>query len=346
MYLVEGTLKIKYKEIIMIPDTSAYPITTCGIYITRKCNLSCKHCSVRKPDVPCNEMRLSDWQRAFRILKSRGIEKVSILGGEATVYEGLRDLVRYNSESVGLDLAVVSNSMSDDEIYINLVKAGLTRFSSSIDVVAGDSFDSCSAAKSRRAWEVLKLMKEVGVPHLTGYCVLRPENADQIERILGLLSAQGIWMYILPFHASVGDHWQTRGRNLPKAFEDEDKSMLEDFCSRMIALKEGGALLSNTVEYLQFLPEFAINLDWHCAPVISELRIDADGVLMSCNDIKGEHLSRYTVFSLEDDDNITKILEARAKDSANCSGCYWPSHYHAEQLRYRQSGEHWIWQND
>ncbi len=324
-------------------DTNVYPITTCGIYITRRCNLSCEHCSTRKLALNYHELTLKDWQKAFLILQSLGINKVSILGGEPTTYPGIVELVQFNREVTGLDLAIVSNSMSDLEIYAGLARAGLQRFSTSMDVLGPNGFDSCSTAKSLRAHEVLALMQQLGVPQLTAYSVLRPENMEQIELILKQLTAQGISLYILPYHASPGDHWQTRGRNLPPAFTESDKGRLQEFVGKMIAAKRDGALLSNTVEYLTILPDYAINLNWHCAPVISELRIDADGVLMSCNDIKGEHLSQYSIFSLEDSSNFSKVLEARAKDTEHCSGCFWPSHYHAQQLRYQQTGESWIW---
>lgn len=324
-------------------DISTYPITTCGIYITRRCNLRCKHCSACVVNTKRHEMLVEDWQKAFNILKSLEIDKVSILGGEPTIYRGLSELVRYNSKVTNLDLAIVSNSISNDKIYIDLARSGLKRFSTSIDVTGEVGFDSDSTTKSHRAWHVLELMKQQGIKHLTGYSVLRPENMEQIENILTLLSDQGIWLYIIPFHSGTGDFWQTRSRNLPRAFTAADRSLLEDFSGRMIAKKQTGALLANTIEYLTVLPDFAINLAWHCAPVISELRIDADGVLMSCNDIKGRYLSQYSIFDLGNSDNLTKVLEARALDTKDCPGCFWPSHYHAQQLRYKQSSECWIW---
>lgn len=325
--------------------TVEHPLTTAGIYITRRCNLACAHCSVRKA-ISYSEMSSDQWKEAFRIMRSISIEKVSVLGGEPTVYEGIAELVRFNSEVTGMDLSIVSNSMADIEILESIVRAGLRRYSTSIDTITLVGFDRCSTAKSHRALQVLLQMKEWGVPYLTGYLVLRKENANEVEGIARLLTGNGIWLYLLPFHASPGNHWQTRERNGQPAFRSEDRGFLTDFSKKIIELKSQGILFANTIEYLESLPEYAVNLDWHCAPAISELRIDADGVLMSCNDIRGPNLSTFSVFSLAQPENIPLVFEARQKDTEGCSGCYWPSHFHAEQLRLGKTNEGWIWQND
>ncbi len=323
-------------------DIGSYPIRTCGIYITRRCNLSCEHCSVRRS--ARHELGLTEWQRAFSILRKLGIETVSVLGGEPTLYEPIVELVRFNNEVTKLDLSIVSNSIVEPEMLRLLVDAGLQRYSTSVDTLKTEGFDPSSTTKSHRGMEALLAMQKLGVPHLTGYLVLRRENAQEVKSIARLLTDHGIWLYMLPFHTSPGEHWQTRGRNLERSFNCGDESLLREFGERMVELKSDGVLIANTVEYLKLLSRYAINIDWHCAPVISELRIDSDGVLMSCNDIRGENLSRFTIFSLEDESNLPLALEARAKDTKDCSGCFWPSHYHAQQLRYRETEEGWIWQ--
>lgn len=326
-------------------ENAKHPLTTAGIYITRRCNLACEHCSVRKAPSYL-EMNSDQWKEAFRIIRKIGVERISILGGEPTVYKEIAELVRFNSEVTMMDLSIVSNSMADIGILESIVKAGLKRYSTSIDTIASVGFDRCSTAKSHRALQVLLQMKEWGVPYLTGYLVLRKENASEVENIAKLLTGHGIWLYLLPFHASSGDHWQTRARNIQPAFNAEDSEFLVDFSQRIIELKSQGILFANTVEYLKYIPTYAINLDWHCAPAISELRIDADGILMSCNDIRGSNLSAFSVFSLAQPENIPLIFKARRKDTKRCSGCYWPSHFHAEQLRLGKTNERWIWQND
>jgi hypothetical protein len=77
------------------------------------------------------------------------------------------------------------------------------------------------------------------------------------------------------------------------------------------------------------------------------LRIDADGSVMCCNDIRGNVSDKYSVFDLPNETAYEEFQKEWCNDSKRCPGCLWPDLYQSElnrklgiqEFEYSQNGE-------
>lgn len=312
------------------------PLRVAGIFLTRRCNLACGYCRViRRKCEP--ELTVPEWKRAFTILDRLGITKVAVLGGEPTVVSGIDEIVSHVVTTTSLDLLLLSNSMASRSVLKRIVDAGLKRYSTSVDSIEDICIDPDSWRKSSRALETLVQMREWGVPNLTAYVVVNRQNLAHVPVLAKHLSEQGIWLYTLPLHWGHEDFWENRAiSGLPISFQQSDLPAIKEMAGRLQEMKADGYLIANTEQYLADWVNYMVRLNWHCRPTASELRIDADGALMCCNDIRGQHSERYSVFDLPERDRYIAFQLERAQDAAICPGCFWPSHYHAERVRWTE----------
>ena len=68
--------------------------------LTRKCNLNCVHCyaeSSPKISLSSSKMQIADWKRVINEAFEYGCRKLQFIGGEATIYPHLTELIEYSS---------------------------------------------------------------------------------------------------------------------------------------------------------------------------------------------------------------------------------------------------------
>jgi len=81
-------------------------ISHCQIFITRKCNISCRYCKLTKKKLE-KELSINQWKIGFKNLEKIGIKTVKILGGEPTVVEGLEDLLKFINENTNIKYVIL-----------------------------------------------------------------------------------------------------------------------------------------------------------------------------------------------------------------------------------------------
>lgn len=303
-------------------------VSVAGVFITRNCNMKCSYCRVTNRKLKM-ELGTDEWIECFSILNELGIKKTAILGGEPTIVPGIDRIVEYICSKTNIDLSVITNSSAKVDVLERLVNAGLKKYSTSVDSVIGQGYDRSSTAKSNRALQALIQAKVLGVPTLTGYLVLSKSSIGQVDQVISTLNDLGVWTYLIPFHHGLQNFWENRSSTSQNAFTRDDVDIIKDLSDKLICMKQNNIMVANSYEYLSALNKHAIDLDWHCLPSTSELRIDADGSMMCCNDIKGDGSANFSVFDLKDRDKYQEFQRARAVDAENCPGCFWPSHFHA-----------------
>jgi MoaA/NifB/PqqE/SkfB family radical SAM enzyme len=309
-----------------------------GIYLTRKCNSACSYCSVKLKRFE-SELTIDQWISAIDILNNLGISRLAILGGEPTLVIGLERLIKHLATRTNIEFSVVTNCLVGKEKLISLAKNGLQRISTSIDTLNSSYIDKYSTKKSIKAFNTLIQLRKIGVEHLTAYFMLNKNNINNVIEIAKILSDQGIWFYLIPYHYGDGTtHWETRDQLSNKlfAFRDSDHNLLKEISNQLKDLKHKGALIANSDSYLNAFPKYAVSLNWHCGPITAELRIDADGSLMCCHDLAGKLSPYYSVFDITDAIKYMEFMIVRSIDSSICSGCIWPSQFHAlESIIYK-----------
>lgn len=93
-----------------------------GCLLTGKCNLKCAFCYGNDESLPREEVGTGDWARIFRHLRSWGVMRVDLSGGEPTMRKDLAAIAE-SAVQAGLNVIVSANGM------IVKTHADLDRFS-------------------------------------------------------------------------------------------------------------------------------------------------------------------------------------------------------------------------
>ncbi len=304
-----------------------------GIYITHNCNFNCRYCSVK--DIDIQELSIVQWKKAVDVIADLNIENLTILGGEPTCKEGLVDLVHYITQHTDINLNLVSNGAIDHQVLRALLQAGLENYSTSVDSLFSEGMDKCVVKKTNVAVKTLEYLKEFQLKKITVYFMMNSKNYTGLIPTIRYFSLQNIHTYILPYHYAQNNQfpWVTRAQTPEDGMvlhvEHEE---IRQLIQAVIGMKEDGYLISNSSEYLQGILQYMNDFSWHCIGDIMELRIDADGSLMCCHDYMGTSSSAFNIFDLQDDTRKTDFINAREADAKLCTGCFWPSQYHAHQV--------------
>jgi MoaA/NifB/PqqE/SkfB family radical SAM enzyme len=299
-------------------------ITECQIFLTRKCNLHCGYCKIVKKPVD-KELNINEWKKAFRILDDIGIKTVKILGGEPTILEGFEDLLMFINDETLIKYAVLSNSMFDDEKTDSLVDAGMQGYFASVDGIENvKGVDECGVAKSHAGFDKLIKFKQKGIKLLGANVVITKKNLSDIPEIVKILSDNGIWVNLCPVIHGKEDFWEFR-TEVPGGFRftDTDIPKLNDIMTNLLQMKLGGYKIAVPDSYLINMSKFGIHINWKCKELV-QLRIDADGALMLCNDIRGEVAKKYNILYM-DKEKFVEFKKDWKKERAkkDCPGCYW-----------------------
>ncbi len=311
-------------------------ITEAQVFLTRECNLSCGYCNLvgRKLE----ELDFDGWKRAFARMAAIGIKTVKFLGGEPTVKPWLPELIAYAGD-LNLKTALLSNSSFDDDMFRRLVDNGLWAYYASVDGLGEiDHYDEQTAGKARGGYAMLKRMQRHGVPLLAANTVIHRKNYPEVPALVRRLSEEGFYINLCTVQ-----HNDEGGREFSKAdtgkdvrFFEEDREELERLSSDLLELYRQGALLSVPERYIVDIPKYGIGCDWQCTDMV-QLRIDADGGTMLCNEYRTELAEKYNIADQQPSfgrlawwDSLRSDWQHIRKD-LNCSGCYWSCFIQAEE---------------
>jgi len=114
------------------------------LFLTERCNMDCLYCkrsSYRKPDFSVQGAKelISQWADA-------GCSYVHLTGGEATVFEGLENIVVF-AKSRGMTTSMSTNGMAHPDFYRELVHNGAKYFFISLDTNDESECDNITRSK-------------------------------------------------------------------------------------------------------------------------------------------------------------------------------------------------------
>ena len=81
-----------------------------GCIVTGKCNLKCQYCYGNDESLPTKELSTAEWGTVFRQLKSWGLMRVDLSGGEPTVRPDISEIA-VSALEAGLNVVVSTNGM-------------------------------------------------------------------------------------------------------------------------------------------------------------------------------------------------------------------------------------------
>ena len=109
------------------------------IMLTNRCNEHCRHCYMYSGDRYIDELSVTEWKEILKDFKKHGGMGVTFTGGEATIYEGFDDIVRYAHEE-GLHVAVLTNGIMWDEKRVKELSGAIDEVQISMDGYDSESY--------------------------------------------------------------------------------------------------------------------------------------------------------------------------------------------------------------
>ena len=298
------------------------------LLITRKCNNDCSYCGLTHGHV--SEINLNGWKKVVSNTKKLGIDYFKILGGEPmTRAEDVFNLINYIKQESASNVTLASNSLWDNSLIDRLCSSGLDVYASSLNTFKPEgSLDIKDFLKSQAAYQKLITIKgKVGKVYAD--IIVSSKNLDELVSIATSLSSDGIPSYLFPIICGeCNTNYESRTRDTPFKLKEVDREKVKQIMHTLINMKEEGALILNTNNYLENMHLYGLEGgSWKCKQP-TELRIDADGSVMLCNDIRGEisdrlNLAQEDIASPIDWWQIYYQLWHETRKKTNCQ-CYWP----------------------
>jgi MoaA/NifB/PqqE/SkfB family radical SAM enzyme len=297
------------------------------ILLTRKCNLRCEFCKIRRNERLNGELTLSQWKKGLKNLEKIGVKSLQILGGEPTQSNFLIDLIHFLNEETQMHYSIESNSTFNEDLYKKLIDAEIKGYAADVNTFEFTSKKDWYAIKSHRGFQMLLKMKTAKVPYLEASIIINKKNIKHLPLIAKKLNSLGIWSNFIPLHYGKSYPWEFRAEDVGNEYkiQEADRKQVYTTMKSLFELKNKGYLILNEKEYFINLARINCNpLGWHCDR-FPRLRIDADGSLWICNDVKGKVASKYSILTLnkksyqqfEHDWNLDPVR-------INCPGCAWP----------------------
>ena len=297
------------------------------IVITRKCNLRCTFCKIRRSRRLKGELSLEQWKKGIKNLEKIGVKSLQILGGEPTTLDYLEDLIRFLNKKTKLHYSIESNSTFSEERFHSLIKAGIKGYCADVNTFNFQMKKDWYTIKSNVGFNMLLKMKKAKVPYLEASIILNKRNLKEIPFIVRKMSKLGIWCNIIPLHYGKSFNWEFRAKDVADEFKikESDRPIVEKIMKELFKMKKKGYKILNEKEYFTNLAKINCNpTGWHCT-TFPRLRIDSDGSLWVCNDVKGNVASKYNILTL----NKKTFKEFKRdwqtdKQRLKCPGCAWP----------------------
>ncbi|QTA38362.1 GTP 3',8-cyclase MoaA [Thermosipho ferrireducens] len=244
------------------------------ISITNRCNYRCTYCyldNVRK-----EEMTLNEYEKLFEALKSIGIRKVRITGGEPTVRKDVIDIVKLASSNFK-EVNMTTNGHFVKELASRLKKAGLSGLNISLDTLNERLFERITGVDGLK--NVLEGIEEALIVGLKVKLntVLTVDTKNEIFELINFAERLGVpirFIELMPFGNFTEDL---------RIKEEEIFKLLETRYGKLHPTKlkpgEGPAKYYKIGKtYVGFISAFSRDICSTC----NKIRISFDGKLIPC----------------------------------------------------------------
>lgn len=164
------------------------------IYVTRACNLSCRHCYISAGKPLEDELGSDEWGMVFRQLGDLGVEILYILGGEPMMRRDIYEIISLARRNMpGSKISMSTNgTLISREAAVKLRDSGLDEVQVSIDGPTARVNDPIRTPGSfMRAIMAVRHLKEAGLRVTLAYVVM-DENADYVEDMVRLAESLGV----------------------------------------------------------------------------------------------------------------------------------------------------------
>ena len=169
------------------------PMWRCELILTDRCNFQCGYCRGLKPelqgDMPIQQVDtiIANWSRT-------GLKNIRFSGGEPTLYPHLVRAVKIAKYHDVERVAISTNGSASQELYQELVTAGVDDFSISLDACCAGDCALMAGVKNEKLFDKItdnirflssRVYTTVGV-------VLTPSNVDTVGGTIQLAHELGV----------------------------------------------------------------------------------------------------------------------------------------------------------
>lgn len=165
--------------------------------ITRRCNLSCRHCIVAadRKGAGSEELSTDDAADALRQLADLGVRSVFFSGGEPFLRRDLAEIMRRGNAIARFRWSVASNGTALRPHHLEEMRPlGLESVQISLDGATAEQNETMRQGPKGafdRALAAVRLCRKGGVPIAVGM-FLHPGNIDSFEEVIALASGEGV----------------------------------------------------------------------------------------------------------------------------------------------------------
>ncbi len=163
------------------------PPRSVRLSVTDRCDFACTYCRPSRSDgYTDGRLMTSAWRTMFDALRTAGVCRVRLTGGEPLVHPEIVSIVKHLSTIGFEDVALTTNASQLARLAKPLRDAGLHRLNISIDTLDADRFRAVT-----RGGELGPVLEGIDAAIEAGFApiklntvVLRGINDDEIEKIL------------------------------------------------------------------------------------------------------------------------------------------------------------------
>ncbi|GHG32845.1 hypothetical protein GCM10017784_28080 [Deinococcus indicus] len=173
------------------PDPSGFlPVRTVHLHLTRRCNLSCRHCYSESGPTAAGTLDLTRLVGALPHVRAAGYESLSLSGGEPLLYRPLPEFIQAAQEA-DLRVTLITNG--------TLPWARVRSVRAQVDGMAV-SFDGLQATHDatrgrtgayRQALDTVRRLADAGLPAAAAVSLL-PGTLPELPDLVGELQEAGV----------------------------------------------------------------------------------------------------------------------------------------------------------
>jgi radical SAM protein with 4Fe4S-binding SPASM domain len=187
---------------------------TCVWELTLACNLRCKHCGSVAGRKRSSELSLDECLRVAGELVALGCERITLIGGEPTLYPGWHEVGRRLVE-LGAQVNMISNGLTWSPKHIEQAKAaGFCAVSFSLDGFEKEHDEFRSPGSFERVVRAIDMCVAAGMRTAVNTTVNRL-NQCHLPRMRTFLIDHGVFLWQVQLANAVGNMDEHRDLLLP-----------------------------------------------------------------------------------------------------------------------------------
>ena len=224
-----------------------------GILVTKRCNLKCKMCDIRKhPTSPEQELSLEEIKKIIDDIAGWGVKTVTLTGGEPFLRKDFFQIAEYAMERVAHTAINTNLTLIDKETAEKICKLPYHKFhlEVSLDGAMAATHDSIRGMQGsfEKSIDGIRLIRQVAKEkdtdvHIGTTCVLMEENIKEAMDLVRL--AEGFNFVNVSFMPKLKSNVKLKSRDELSSMEEKSLNNLDKVIEELVEYKREKGLIIN-----------------------------------------------------------------------------------------------------